>query len=116
MRVGARTTMAPGGCGSVGMRGKRIPRARIRQSSGPTQGMAVAPRTGSMLDLARYLSDCKFILVSNREPYEHFHGEHGIEVKQPAGGLVSALDPTMRRTHGTWVAWGSGEADRAVSD
>jgi len=69
-----------------------------------------------MLDLARYLSDCKFILVSNREPYEHVHGEHGIEVKQPAGGLVSALDPTMRRTHGTWVAWGSGEADREVSD
>ena len=64
----------------------------------------------------QYLNDCKFILVSNREPYEHMHGEHGIEVKQPAGGLVSALDPTMRRTHGTWVAWGSGTADHEVAD
>ena len=69
-----------------------------------------------MFDLSNYLNDCKFILVSNREPYEHVRGAHGVEVKQPAGGLVSALDPTMRRTHGTWVAWGSGSADRDVAD
>src|SRR5918999_280878 len=69
-----------------------------------------------MLDLDRYLSDCRFILVSNREPYEHVRGVHGIEVRQPPGGLVSALDPTMRRIHGTWVAWGSGSADRDTSD
>lgn len=70
-----------------------------------------------MLDFVQYLNDCKFILVSNREPYEHMRAAAGgIEVKQPAGGLVSALDPTMRRTHGTWVAWGSGSADRDVSD
>jgi trehalose 6-phosphate synthase len=69
-----------------------------------------------MLDLDRYLSDCKFILVSNREPYEHLRGMHGVEIRQPPGGLVSALDPTMRRIHGTWVAWGSGSADRETSD
>ena len=69
-----------------------------------------------MLDIAHYLEDCKFILVSNREPYEHMRGVDGVEVKQPAGGLVSALDPTMRRTHGTWVAWGSGSADRDTAD
>ena len=56
------------------------------------------------------------ILLSNREPYEHVRGVESIEVRQPAGGLVSALDPTMRRTHGTWVAWGSGAADRESSD
>jgi alpha,alpha-trehalose-phosphate synthase [UDP-forming] len=69
-----------------------------------------------MPDLLRYLSDCKFILVSNREPYEHVRGPRGVEIKQPAGGLVSALDPTLRRIHGTWVAWGSGTADRETSD
>jgi alpha,alpha-trehalose-phosphate synthase [UDP-forming] len=69
-----------------------------------------------MPDLLQYLNDCKFILVSNREPYEHFRGTRGIEIRQPAGGLVSALDPTMRRIHGTWVAWGSGSADRETSD
>lgn len=78
--------------------------------------MAVAGDSTSMVDITQYLNDCKFILVSNREPYEHMRGVEGIEVKQPAGGLVSALDPTMRRTHGTWVAWGSGTADREVSD
>ena len=70
----------------------------------------------AMLDFVQYLNDCKFILVSNREPYEHMRGPHGTEVKQPPGGLVSALDPTMRHTHGTWVAWGSGSADRDVTD
>src|SRR5207237_2978835 len=80
--------------------------------------MAVACSCRLMIDLNRYLNDCKFILVSNREPYEHVQGEQGrgIEVKQPAGGLVTALDPTMRHTQGTWVAWGSGNADRDVSD
>lgn len=69
-----------------------------------------------MVDITHYLADCKFILVSNREPYEHMRGVQSLEVKQPAGGLVSALDPTMRRTHGTWVAWGSGTADHDVAD
>jgi alpha,alpha-trehalose-phosphate synthase [UDP-forming] len=67
-----------------------------------------------MADL--YPHDCKFILVSNREPYEHVRGPGGIEVRTPAGGVVSALDPTLRRTRGTWVAWGSGSADREVTD
>jgi len=79
--------------------------------------MSVALQREEMHDITHYLNDCKFILVSNREPYEHIRGPDGaIEVKQPAGGLVTALDPTMRLTHGTWVAWGSGSADRETSD
>jgi trehalose 6-phosphate synthase len=69
-----------------------------------------------MPDSRQRSPDSKFILVSNREPYEHVRGVDGIEVRQPAGGLVSALDPTWRRIHGTWVAWGSGDADRETSD
>lgn len=69
-----------------------------------------------MPSLDHYLADCKFILVSNREPYEHVRGAEGIEVRQPPGGLVSALDPLMQRIHGTWVAWGSGSADEETSD
>ena len=79
--------------------------------------MTIAPYAdASMPDFLQYLNDCKFILVSNREPYEHIRGPRGIEVRRPAGGLVSALDPTLRKTHGTWVAWGSGSADRESSD
>ena len=69
-----------------------------------------------MAEFLHHLQDCNFILVSNREPYEHVRGPHGIEVRTPAGGVVSALDPTLRRIHGTWVAWGSGSADRDVTD
>jgi alpha,alpha-trehalose-phosphate synthase [UDP-forming] len=63
-----------------------------------------------------YLDGRTLILLSNREPYEHVVAGDGVQVRKPAGGLVSALDPTLQRTHGTWVAWGSGAADPEHSD
>ena len=63
-----------------------------------------------------HLEGRTLILLSNREPYEHNHRDGGIAVQQPPGGLVSALDPTMQRTRGTWVAWGSGSADGETAD
>lgn len=70
-----------------------------------------------MTTLTDFVDDQRaLILLSNREPYEHIRTGAAIEIKQPAGGLVSALDPTMRRTSGIWVAWGSGSADRETSD
>ncbi|MBA2572798.1 MAG: trehalose-6-phosphate synthase [Gemmatimonadetes bacterium] len=66
----------------------------------------------------RSFGNRRFIVVSNREPYEHsWTGEVGeIQASQPAGGLTSALDPLMQALGGTWVAWGSGEADTSVVD
>jgi trehalose 6-phosphate synthase/phosphatase len=60
----------------------------------------------------------RFIVVSNREPYEHRWAEEvgEIEVRRPAGGLTSALDPLLQALGGVWVAWGSGEADATVVD
>jgi trehalose 6-phosphate synthase len=56
------------------------------------------------------------IVVSNREPYIHQRrGEH-IEVQRPASGLVTALEPIMRACSGTWIAHGSGSADREMVD
>jgi trehalose 6-phosphate synthase len=40
----------------------------------------------------------------------------GIRWAHAAGGLTSALDPVMQACHGTWVAWGSGNADRETVD
>jgi trehalose-6-phosphate synthase len=37
-------------------------------------------------------------------------------VKRPASGLVTAVEPVMRACSGTWVAHGSGSADREVVD
>ena len=62
------------------------------------------------------LSDTEVFVVSNREPYIHNHSNGGIVVQRPASGLVSALEPVMRACGGTWVAHGSGTADRETVD
>ncbi|MDD5311474.1 MAG: trehalose-6-phosphate synthase [Dehalococcoidia bacterium] len=62
------------------------------------------------------LSDYLFVVVSNREPYIHNHVNDKIECIVPASGLTVALDPVMRACGGTWVAHGSGTADREVVD
>jgi trehalose 6-phosphate synthase len=56
------------------------------------------------------------IIVSNREPYIHVKGPQGIRVQRPASGLVTALEPVMRACSGTWIAHGSGSADRETVD
>lgn len=56
------------------------------------------------------------LIVSNREPYIHLHKNDKIEVQVPASGLVTALEPIMRACSGTWIAHGSGTADRSVVD
>ncbi len=62
------------------------------------------------------LSGEDVLVVSNREPYIHVrHGEQ-IDVQRPASGLVTALEPIMRACSGTWIAHGSGNADREVVD
>ncbi len=58
----------------------------------------------------------KLILVTNREPYSHEKEKKGIICKKSVGGVVSALDPLMQKSKGTWIAWGSGSADFDVCD
>lgn len=62
------------------------------------------------------LGDARLIVVSNREPYIHRHTPGGVECIRPAGGLTTALDPIMQACGGTWVAHGSGDADRDSVD
>ncbi|MBS0320905.1 MAG: trehalose-6-phosphate synthase [Proteobacteria bacterium] len=56
------------------------------------------------------------IVVSNREPYIHVNTPEGIKIQHPASGLVTALEPIMRACSGTWIAHGSGSADRDTVD
>ena len=56
------------------------------------------------------------IVVSNREPYIHVRQNDAVVVRRPASGLVTALEPIMRACSGTWIAHGSGSADREVVD
>jgi trehalose-6-phosphate synthase len=56
------------------------------------------------------------IVVANREPYIHTRAQDGIRLQHPASGLVTALEPVMRACSGTWIAHGSGSADRETVD
>ncbi len=60
------------------------------------------------------LGDSLFIVVSNREPYVHTMSGGEIQCTRPVGGLTEALDPVMRASGGTWVAQGTGDADKKV--
>jgi trehalose-6-phosphate synthase len=63
------------------------------------------------------LAGDEVLVVSNREPYIHVNKANGVvEVQRPASGLVTAVEPVMRACSGTWIAHGSGSADRQVVD
>jgi trehalose-6-phosphate synthase len=62
------------------------------------------------------LAGDEILVVSNREPYIHIRTAQGIAVQRPASGLVTAVEPIMRACSGTWIAHGSGTADREMVD
>lgn len=62
------------------------------------------------------IGDHKFIVVSNREPYIHTYTEEGIQCITPASGMAVALNPVTIACGGTWIAHGSGDADRETVD
>lgn len=64
----------------------------------------------------RVLGRRHFIVVSNREPYIHRLEGEEIICERPVSGMVSALEPVMRVCGGSWVAHGSGNADRDTVD
>ena len=68
------------------------------------------------ISLQSKLKGKPLFVVANREPYMHVKSEKGIEVLVPASGLVTALEPVLEATDGTWVAHGSGSADRETVD
>lgn len=66
--------------------------------------------------LNKQLTGDQVLVISNREPYIHIKTEQGIVVNRPASGLVTAVEPVMRACSGTWIAHGSGSADRETVD
>jgi trehalose 6-phosphate synthase len=85
--------------------------ARLRaegQSQWTADKLAVALR-------AR-LGNGQLFVVSNREPYIHTRQRKSVEVSVPPSGLVTAIEPVLRACDGTWLAHGSGTADRECVD
>ena len=66
--------------------------------------------------LTHKLPGAEVIVVSNREPYIHNREGGQIVLQTPASGLVAAIEPIMRACGGTWIAHGSGSADRDTVD
>jgi trehalose-6-phosphate synthase len=62
------------------------------------------------------LQNSPLFVVANREPYIHVLSENGVAVLVPASGLVTAIEPVLLACAGTWIAHGSGNADRTVTD
>lgn len=62
------------------------------------------------------LNDRKIFVISNREPYIHTKNGNRIEHHFPASGMVTAIEPIMQACGGTWIAQGSGDADKLVVD
>jgi trehalose 6-phosphate synthase len=62
------------------------------------------------------LTNYHTIVVANREPYLHRYRGKQIDCIRPASGMATALDPVMRACGGTWIAHGSGNADRRMVD
>ena len=64
------------------------------------------------------LQEKPLYVVSNREPYMHVINEKdkSVNVIIPASGVVTALEPVLLACNGTWIANGSGNADREAVD
>ena len=93
---------------------------RLHQMKGERRAEPCSPPAWTPEKLRSLLNDelagDEVLVVSNREPYLHEQTEQGIVVRRPASGLVTAVEPVMRACSGTWIAHGSGSADRLTVD
>jgi trehalose-6-phosphate synthase len=64
------------------------------------------------------LQNKPLFVVSNREPYLHAFNDKdkSVDIIVPASGVVTALEPVLIACDGTWIAHGSGSADREAVD
>jgi trehalose-6-phosphate synthase len=71
------------------------------------------------VSLSSKLQNKPLFVIANREPYMHVRdiGNNGnVQVIVPASGLVTALEPVLLATDGTWIAHGAGSGDRETVD
>lgn len=60
------------------------------------------------MEASDILASKRLFVVSNRLPYNPVKTQTGIQYRLGPGGLVAALDPMLRNTHGVWVGWDGG--------
>ena len=85
--------------------------ARLRQAA---ESIWTAERLA--VHVRSKLGESRLFVVSNREPFHHIRQGKNVAVIVPASGLVTALEPVLQACDGTWIAHGSGDADRETVD
>jgi trehalose-6-phosphate synthase len=85
--------------------------ARLRESG---ENLWTAERLG--VQVRARLNGGSLFVVSNREPYMHQRNGKSIDVTVPPSGLVTGLEPVLNACDGTWIAHGSGDADKEMVD
>ncbi|MBZ5550754.1 MAG: trehalose-6-phosphate synthase [Acidobacteriia bacterium] len=85
--------------------------ARLREAG---ESMWTAERLS--VQIRTRLEGGRLFVVSNREPYIHQRNGKALNVVVPPSGLVTALEPVLTACDGTWIAHGSGDADREAVD
>ncbi len=85
--------------------------ARLREAA---ESMWTAERL--RVSVRAKLQDSALFVIANREPYMHVREQGGVKLIVPASGVVTALEPVLLACEGTWIAHGSGDADREVVD
>jgi trehalose 6-phosphate synthase len=89
----------------------------IEASHAPREGDTAEWTPDALRTLLRtHLRSQEVIVEANREPYLHVRDGGVLEIKRPASGVVTALEPVMRACAGTWIAHGSASGDRASVD
>jgi alpha,alpha-trehalose-phosphate synthase [UDP-forming] len=67
-------------------------------------------QTGDVIRAVQHRHD--FVVVANRLPLDRTDTVDGVQWQPSPGGLVSAVEPIMRRANGVWIGW-TGAADEA---
>ena len=68
------------------------------------------------IEMENLLQQKKMIVVSNREPYMHYHDGKEIKCIVPASGMITAMEPILKACSGLWIASGTGDADKETVD
>jgi trehalose 6-phosphate synthase/phosphatase len=60
--------------------------------------------------------DSPIVVASNRLPFTFTRTANGMERRPSPGGLVSALEPVLRKRGGVWIGWPGAELDSENAD
>ena len=79
------------------------------------------PTGGAHLERTEHDENARhLVVVSNRLPVKMEKQGEDWQVTPSHGGLVTALNPVLQRSHGTWIGWNGAEyddqVDRALED